>query len=513
MKYLLMNLLFLIAFSISNANTLDNGLKAHYKFNNDATDELGNYDLNTISGNLNYVPSNFGGLSADFNGFTGLTSNAIFDNTHFTSTAISIWVKSSTITPSQNQAILQGAYLGFGVYIEAGTGRAGGFFDGSAANTYTSSMVLTDGKWHHIVVQSNGSVTSMYIDGVFDGSVNEQLVVGNGNSNNKLFFGLTNQNAAPYHGLVDEARIYSRELTLCEIERLYNNQIADPEVVYDFENSLFDGSPNSYHLSGTGNLNYELFAANDYAIKFDGTYSISTSNAFDNTNYTSSAISLWVKSSKIIATNQTVLQGAFLGFGVYIEANTGRIMGFFDGSAAGSYKSSMPITDGTWHHIVVQSDGSTTSMYIDGVFDGSINEPLVVGNGNANNQIYLGLTNQGLNPFTGSVNQVQIYDRTLAQCEITDLASANFFTKTKEIYLPNAKIYPNPATNSINIDLEQNHEAETITIFDALGRIVHLQQAHHNTLQHININHLSAGIYIVTIQSKNKMKSLKLFKK
>ncbi len=70
------------------------------------------------------------------------------------------------------------------------------------------------------------------------------------------------------------------------------------------------------------------------------------------------------------------------------------------------------------------------------------------------------------------------------------------------------KIYPNPATNLLNIKIETEHaESVTIKIIDVTGKLM-LQQNYTNNCS-INIQNLDNGIYFINLVQPNKVISTK----
>jgi len=480
------------------SQNITDGLQAHYTFDQTLVDDtLNNHDLTTSEGSISYNLVDTNDYSIDFDGTAQVTSVSNFDNSAYTAIAVSLWVKSSTIT-ADLQICLQGAFMGFGAYIQANSGKFIGFFDSSSGGSYESSAVITDGLWHHIVAQNDGHTTYMYVDGVLDGSIAENLVVGNGTSNNKLFFGKSNYGVQNFTGSLNDVRIYNRMLNQCDIDELYGSY-PEPIATFLFENNLLD-SANSNDLTSSSSFSYEAFGTNDTAIIFDGSSQASSVSNFDNSSFTKCSISLWVKSSTITADLQICLQGAFMGFGAYIQANSGKFIGFFDSSSGGSYESSAVITDGMWHHIVVQNDGNTTFMYVDGNFDGSIPENLFVGNGSATNKLYLGKSNLGVQNFTGSLNNINIYNNVLSICNIKDIYQSGPLgvdeseNPTKEIYT----IYPNPSNGDFWIDLKSNQENISIQIFDVTGKFINEKTYTNTQLVPFSI-HGAKGLYMVKV--------------
>jgi hypothetical protein len=99
--------------------------------------------------------------------------------------------------------------------------------------------------------------------------------------------------------------------------------------------------------------------------------------------------------------------------------------------------SGISVSDGEWHHIVGQRDGSTIRVYIDGVVDG-VNSTLPDGydlSGTSQHNAYIGVvtdnTDASLEKFLrGSVDDVRIYDYALSVSEILDVMGES------ELYVP-----------------------------------------------------------------------------
>ncbi len=206
---------------------------------------------------------------------------------------------------------------------------------------------------------------------------------------------------------------------------VYSQTLTDSlQAHYQFDTNLLDQTSFDHDLEIlAGRISYSQELSSDQAIVLNGRTHIRTAKVFDNSAYQQIAISLWFKSSTVASVDQIMLQGAFMGFGILIAPQTGKVIGFCDGTSRGSIQSQKSLTDGEWHHIIVQSDGYETSLYVDGELNGSMIEPLVVGNGRYNNRLYIGRSNYGVRPFIGSLNDIRIYNRILTKAEIDLLAS------------------------------------------------------------------------------------------
>ena len=76
--------------------------------------------------------------------------------------------------------------------------------------------------------------------------------------------------------------------------------------------------------------------------------------------------------------------------------------------------------------------------------------------------------------------------------------------------LNTVKVYPNPSTNSFNIDLSKFDSKANITLIDNSGKVVRQEQYSANNL--INLNVENAGIYFLRIEGNDKSELIKLIK-
>lgn len=296
---------------------------------------------------------------------------------------------------------------------------------------------------------------------------------------------------------------------------------------YTFDNHLQDITTNSNELTTLGNnLNYNSIYQNDYGIDFTLNPTLTTVNNFNTSNYTNTAISLWINISQIKAENQTILQGAYIGIGIHIEANTGKIGGFFNGTSAGAYSSTNAVTDGNWHHIVFQCDGSEMFVYIDGVLDGSTPNVMLTGN----NKLYIGNSNQGNKSYAGAINELRIYDRMLTDCEIAELhrqmvatvdASNGVLVAADKLIVQNKacdptihfKVYSNPPLDgNFVLEFEAIEQIKLVTITDGTGQM--LQQKIPNGVPklELNVQELKGGLYYITIYGVDEVKTIQMLK-
>ena len=65
--------------------------------------------------------------------------------------------------------------------------------------------------------------------------------------------------------------------------------------------------------------------------------------------------------------------------------------------------------------------------------------------------------------------------------------------------LNNIRVYPNPASNEVNIKLGRNYKEVFITLFDVSGKAILKKVARNTAFLHLDISNLSCGTYFLTI--------------
>lgn len=102
---------------------------------------------------------------------------------------------------------------------------------------------------------------------------------------------------------------------------------------------------------------------------------------------------------------------------------------------------------------------------------------------------------QGIEP----IDSLQVKFEEVKQCETVGI---------NEIEKEDIKIFPNPASDILNID--SKHEINSIRIFNSNGKLC-LNQNNGN-IEIVNISELSSGIYFIELSTKDFVKKLKFIK-
>ena len=223
----------------------------------------------------------------------------------------------------------------------------------------------------------------------------------------------------------------------------------------------------------------------DSAFYFDGNDYIELStDAMGITDAIS--ISLWFKSS---TTGPDALVSKYtwtgdIGYVTQFDANGAPEIRGRDGNGIFSESNTDGIArnDDKWHHFVGIVDGSVWTAWIDTILVGT--------DDNGHSSVDIGscplpLTFGRLSEYsgsswryyTGSLDDIAIYDRAISQSEIIQLFNDNCSTVSlEESSLISSRVYPNPNNGEVHIHLVNNnlYEIENAYLVDILGRKIML---------------------------------------
>ena len=217
--------LFLSTNSVKPSSSLWTGLIGYWSFDIDTKDMSGSNDGEII----NSVPDDSGkvGGAYNFNGINQsieLGNDTILNSLNNTHT-ITAWIKLDSI---QNfTRIVDKGYprLSIGstnrAYYQI---RSDGFPTGSGPHYIYGTTQLTNlSKWYFIAGTYNGSDIKIYVDGILEGTDNNNDTGGTSNPTSASFYvGSSGATSGFFNGSIDEVRIYNRTLTPAEISELYN---------------------------------------------------------------------------------------------------------------------------------------------------------------------------------------------------------------------------------------------------------------------------------------------------
>ena len=275
---------------------------------------------------------------------------------------------------------------------------------GGTAYTIKSISAASTGVWQHVAVVRNGTSLALYIDGALQESTNVSTAAFNDVAYN-LTIGAYLASGSPgassyWHGYVDDLRItkgvarYTADFTpptrsVFEAAQGYVGGIGDYAArqvwdanyaaVYHLSQdpaaTVKDSTVNAYNLTpyGTMTSNDIIDGITGKAIDFDGIDDrLVTTTAYDfnsgditveaNIYFTNSTESIFFDNRKATDKNRFFMGvnggtvGAFRMFG-----NDGTSRNIYSSTGQGS----------AWHNIACVKSGTTGTMYVDGILDGT----------------------------------------------------------------------------------------------------------------------------------------------
>lgn len=263
-----------LAFVANAQSNLENGLVGYYPFDGNANNAISNNYNGTVNG-ATLATNRFGKINSaySFDGVNDYINITDFGDIVPSKTiTVSLWMKDNReqgaflfmLTPDNNRFAFASYYGGRDYWDFGWTGQSGN----APGRLYYSST--RNNEWHHYVLTSNTEIGSMkiYKDNVLMASKTSPLQLLKPQSKD-LRIGCGN-NEGFFNGLIDDFRIYNRELTTNEIALLYNESIlCDINITKQpIDCSVDGGSSSTFTTIATGaNLNYQWQINSDSGFK------------------------------------------------------------------------------------------------------------------------------------------------------------------------------------------------------------------------------------------------------
>ncbi len=423
---------------------LTKGLVGHWTF--DGKDMYRNVSDRSGSGNTGYMKGFTSTSSASVSGKIGqglkfdgvddkITTNSDFIGTN--PATITAWIYLKSYGGGT------GAGAGYGRIVENGKtilnvnplARLGFNSDGSTSS-YSAIGSLSLGRWYFVTVSRNvAGVANFYINGVINGTANQNSgtpTVGTSN----VVIGNRNDSARPFDGSLDDVRVYNRALSASEIKELYNmgsvGKVNVTPAVPNLQNGLvghwtFDGKDlirNVADRSGNNNTGYMTnFTSTSTAVtrgkigqglKFDGVndyVSLASKPAVFTSPFT---ISVWVKTNNTATGNYQIFSS---GGNQLYRSGGGTSLVYKTNNVATNYAGAFTNKIGAWVHTVVRYDGTSITLYVNGV--AGTPDSRAVADGSATT---IGRYSTIASEFwNGSLDDVRVYNRALSASEIKEL--------------------------------------------------------------------------------------------
>ncbi len=338
---------------------------------------------------------------------------------------VSFWANANTNTAIQEPFSFGTSYA-TGIEIVRNYPSVGQITCFCQSGTQATTNYPSVGVWHHIVGVSTGSVFSFYIDGALAASTNVAVSVTN--ANYRIGASGPQSNVYPFDGKIDDVRIYNRALSAAEVTQLYNQGAGFPSAsnlvgYWPFGEGTGTTTADASGNSNTGTLTNgpTWTTAGKYGngISFDGVNDYVSFANPPTTGTGSFSIFAWIKTSVTGTRKNIISYGTEAGSrAMYLFVNTSNQIAFDKSNVAGP-TSAATVTDGNWHYVGVVNNASTVQIYVDGVSSGSSASltPDISGSG----QNAIGFTPTYLQYFTGTIDDVRIYNTALTAGQVWNL--------------------------------------------------------------------------------------------
>ena len=203
----------------------------------------------------------------------------------------------------------------------------------------------------------------------------------------------------------------------------------------------------------------------------------------------------------VVITNNSVASGSFAvnaNYGILADGNTGADLGNTQGVVNTTWNISSTLTSGAnvnlemfWNTNMqvngFDNEQAYISRYTNGAWNTSTIKAATIINTNAYSLTLAGVT---------SFSQFAVFDK-------------NATTGIRNVSItPSTSIFPNPATDQINISVQDPGNFLTVKIYDAFGNQIS-SQAIVNTVTALDISKLTPGVYFASFNDTEAKKFIK----
>ncbi len=425
---------------LNGAPVLDNGLVAHWEFDDGAGTTAVDSSANSNDGTLVNDPTWVNGVYGDALSFDGADDYVdygdVLNDTTFPLT-VSTWVyrrgaDEVTLFHSDDGS----EYAGFWLLVNANgqVELACGDGSGTGSGDYKSKQSTTaidSERWTHVAAVANSlSDVTIYIDGQDAGGAYSgaaTLMAHSAYPARAAFRTLWGPTYAD--GMLDDLRIYDRALSEAEVQTLAANLDVGLAAHWKFDDgagtTALDSSGNGNHGTLTNGPTWAT-GVRGGALDFDGVDDHVEMGDILNEVTGSFSVSAWGYRRdggrlQIINADES---GTYRGFWFQVS-ETGRIgINYGDGTGAGSNDRRSKGVDSAvaaeeWTHITAVVRGATDmTIYVNGVDAGGTHSGSGGGMVWSANPCYVGYSVRGGERYSGLLDDLRVYDRALTGEEV-----------------------------------------------------------------------------------------------
>ncbi len=359
--------------------------------------------------------------------------------------------------------------------------------------------------WIHLACVWNGTVATVYVNGVPTASTAPAMTAMQNNSNTSVYIGSAPILNEHFNGMIDEVRIWNVARTRCQINTFKNCEIPANApgllVNYHFNQGIASGSnttvttltdATSSAITGTlAGITLTGTASNWVAP--GGVVSGSTTavaspsyNATSLSVCSGNTISLTSTGATSFTWSPTITNGAAftpVSSTGYTITNTNNVTTCSNTAVANVTVNSLPTVSVSTTNTLI-CVGQTANLTVIGTATAYIWNTSAVGNSiPISPTVTTSYTVTGTGS-TGCTNKAVITQSVSSCAGITDLQNTRI----------DVSVFPNPS--STNLTVKTDEEIQTISIYNSLGALVQTEKTNS-----FSVEQLAAGLYILNIKT------------
>jgi hypothetical protein len=273
----------------------------------------------------------------------------------------------------------------------------------------TGQGALTVHQSYRLKLDLNGTALKLYVNGVLKVSATDGTLTAAGRA------GIMDGNPTTDTNLSDTTGIHLDDFQVVPATYIQAADDTGPNPG-DYQNGVTLGVAGA--LAGDANTAARFDGVNDY-VQMTNTTGIPVGSS-------SRSVEAWFKTSS--TARQVLFDYGSLGngqeFGLWVNAGgSGFTAWGWGGAYDMTFPTAAPVTDGQWHQVVVTFDGSTLTVYVDGVAlptQATTRSTVMDAHGFGIGAVINPDDSNSGGYFTGSIDEVSLYTTVLSQATVTN---------------------------------------------------------------------------------------------